>query len=1359
MNRLTKFLFLASAAVVVMVVAMVSRQTLRTPKEILDEVRLELQTEGFDRTRLLRQLEAAIRRAEQQDLSAPGVVDLCTELRTVRGQLLVDLGAYSEAQRDLEIILDRYRPGDSEVRRLLIQIQSKEGDLDGALANLERLIEDHPDHGPAWVDLALTHQQLAEETLELAREKLRYVLVPEDYEVAARKVLSLAARAPEDPLRISDILTLRELVPRSDEETLAQVLELADTAAAELQLARSSFLTGFQFGLYPKAVKGYLELLVAANRSTEAIHLGSLLLARGELEGDHEIAQLLIQTLADVGDWRHASELSSQWLRKSNSLPSEFLLLACRANFMANHWGSLFNAGSRLRAIGTVTEVQISSFYRGFALAKINKPNFAQSKLLLAGYARTRSAEPFPGARYRAWVQLAELERAEANSLGEREALQAALEETTEPEGALWLRLSELQIEARHSGYQLPLESLTRAMALMPRRTDELMPTFEELGTKALEAQDRDVGLILDDLNQRGQTVPRRDFGPYVLLELARRQGAAGNDTAQLALAKRLLSDFPGFLPAHDQLIEAAEASGNHRRYVELIVERADLVGLDERTLELLAGISEAELRAGQLVRLMQADTEGTGRLVVAKWLYEHGDFGEALRTLEAGGNAARSEQELLLGARIELEAGEFLRALQWLSALPEDGARGRERRRLTLLCALQLGDTELLEDVTRELLQTDALRLQDSLEIADTMLRFGEEAGALAILDPLEARLGNDLGPVLLRRALTLLAAGDLKNGRTAAERAEPFLTELQGSVQSLLFQARRGDWLACEAIAQRLLELAPPEEPELAALLFLLVGREDEALELSEFALEIAPEVPAWALIHACASARIGREFELPPEYGERGTSETLAFLLGTEQAPHDPREVVPLLLASELPAFRAYAQGVLRTMDRDVSGTLWPTLLEAGLLEAMGHTAEGVPLLEALAASYPDCLPVWERIERLVARLLGSPDHPRVRELREARLEVIAQLSPDGPEAKLLEATQRWRAGELGAALRNALAISAVRPDWDDVNLLLARVYTDRGEWDEAQAAWRALLEPQEFGRRVLPDYLDMLARANADPSGWLSTEDLQAELKALSIEFPSDPRVPLALARLDMTLDPRNPAIGVARALTRLDHFRAKHPGVSLEELQRDSTAAWASLYVEIAPSAAEEFLSAELELEPGDTELWRLLGRVQRELGDLEGSVRWLILANRISPSADIEIEFARTLIASGADTRAVNGALRTLRKEPAPAAKLESALLLAEAQLNQTPEIAWEKAVELLAPYWEGRAIFQGKQERARLAELYARGLLLRGKQGDAERAEGVLREGLEFAARPYQSESMEALASTARALAGGPSS
>ena len=177
--------------------------------------------------------------------------------------------------------------------------------------------------------------------------------------------------------------------------------------------------------------------------------------------------------------------------------------------------------------------------------------------------------------------------------------------------------LSELQIEARHSGYQLPLESLTRAMALMPRRTDELMPTFEELGTKALEAQDRDVGLILDDLNQRGQTVPRRDFGPYVLLELARRQGAAGNDTAQLALAKRLLSDFPGFLPAHDQLIEAAEASGNHRRYVELIVERADLVGLDERTLELLAGISEAELRAGQLVRLMQADTEGTGRLVV----------------------------------------------------------------------------------------------------------------------------------------------------------------------------------------------------------------------------------------------------------------------------------------------------------------------------------------------------------------------------------------------------------------------------------------------------------------------------------------------------------------------------------------------------------------------------------------------------------------------------------------------------------------------------------------------------------------------------------------------------------------------
>ncbi len=1354
MNRLTKFLFLAAAAVVVLVATMVSRQKLRTPREILDEVRLELQTEGFDRSRLLRQLEAAIRRAEQQDLSQPGVVDLCTDLRTVRGQLLVDLGAYSEAQRDLEVVLERYRPGDSEVRRLVIEIQGKEGDLQGALENLERLIQNNPDYGPAWVDQAQLHQRLAEQDLDLAREKLRYVLVVEDYEVAAKRVLSLAARAPEDPLRISDILTLRELVPSSDQETLAQVLELADSAAAELQLARSSYLTGFQHGLYPESVHGYLELLVAAERTTEAIHLGSLVLARGELSNDQQIAELLIHTLTDVGDWRHASELATKWLRKSPTLPTEFLKLACLANFQAQHWGSLFTAATRLRSIGSVTEVAQSSFYRGFAFAKANKPNLAQAREILKAYTRGRSPEPFPGARREAWTLLAELEREAGNTIGEREAIQGALEEGAEQSGPMWLRLSELQSTTRHSGYQLPLESLTRAMALMPKRTEELLPLFEDLGQKALEAQDRDVGLILDDLNRRGQTVPRREYGPYVLLELARLQGQAGKAIAQLALAKRLLSDFPGFLPAHDQLIAATIATGNRRYYIELVVQRADLAGLDAVTLGLLGGISESELRSGQLVRLMQADTEGTGRLVVAKWLYQHGEFGEALKTLEAPAQAARSEQELLLGARMELEAGEYRRALNWLAALPPDASRGRERRQLTLLCALQLGDTELLGEITRELLQTDALRLDDSLRIADTMLRFGAEQGAMAILNPLQSRLGQDLGPVLLRRALTLLAAGDLAGSAAAAERAEPFLTELQGSAMSLLLASSRGDWLACQSISERLLELAPPEAPELAALLFLLVGREQEALELAEFAIELVPEAPIWTLIAAIGQLRTSAPLVLPEEYGSRAADETRAILLGSSSAPRDPRELVSLLLASELPAFRAYLQGELRSLDRGTCGELWPTLLEASLLDKMGYTAEGIPLLEGLAASYPDCLPVWDRIESLAARQLGSPDHPRVAELREARLFVVAQANPDGPEARLLEAMGRRRAGEFGTALRAALVLSTERPGWYDAEVLLARLHTDQGNWQAARKAWRGLLSDAETGHRVLPEYLEMLRSAHARAPEVIPTEVIKAELAALAAAYPGDPRVPLALARLDLEMDPRNPAIGVARALTRLEHFREKFPGVSLEELQRDSTAAWAKLYVEIAPSAAETFLSEELELQPGDTELWRLLGRVQRELGNLDASVRWLMLASRIAPSPQLELELARTLIATGADTSIVNSAIKSLRSDPTPAAKLESALLLAESQLNQTQEQAWEKAVDLLEPFWEARGHLDRSEDRARLSLLFARGLLLRGQQGDAERALSVLQEGRRFSQTTYQREAMEALSSTARALA-----
>jgi tetratricopeptide (TPR) repeat protein len=484
----------------------------------------------------------------------------------------------------------------------------------------------------------------------------------------------------------------------------------------------------------------------------------------------------------------------------------------------------------------------------------------------------------------------------------------------------------------------------------------------------------------------------------------------------------------------------------------------------------------------------------------------------------------------------------------------------------------------------------------------------------------------------------------------------------------------------------------------------------------------------------------------------------AETSALLVGSKASPRDPRELVPLLLAGELPAFRSFLQGELRTLDRESCGTLWPTLLEAILLDQQGYTAEGIPLLEGLAARYPDCLPIWDRIERLAARQLGSPDHPRVLELHEARLEVVSHAYPDGPEAQLLEAMRARRAGQVGAALRLALALNSELPDWYDSQVLLARLHTDRKDWEAAQASWRALLFETERAHRVLPEYLAMLRAAHAADPTQFTREVLQEELEALGESYPRDPRIPLAEARLDLTMDPNNPAIGVARALTRLDHFRSQHPRVSLEELQRDSTAEWAELYVEIAPSAAVNFLSAELELQPGDRELWRLLGRVHRDLGEIETSIYWLVLANRISPDPEIELEFARTLIASGADTRAVNSALRTVRKDTSLSSKIESALLLAEAQLNQTPEIAWAKAVDLLEPVWDARSELEEASGRSRLALLFARGLLLRDTQGDAQRAESVLEESLRFAQTPYEREMMAALTAIARALAKDPS-
>ena len=124
MNWPTKIFFALVIALVVSLVAMVSRERLRTPGEVLQEVQAELAREGHDSRALLRRLTSALDRAESSDQSSPALRELCADLRIARGRILLGLGATGEARSDFEKVLSDYRSGDVDVRRLLVDTES-----------------------------------------------------------------------------------------------------------------------------------------------------------------------------------------------------------------------------------------------------------------------------------------------------------------------------------------------------------------------------------------------------------------------------------------------------------------------------------------------------------------------------------------------------------------------------------------------------------------------------------------------------------------------------------------------------------------------------------------------------------------------------------------------------------------------------------------------------------------------------------------------------------------------------------------------------------------------------------------------------------------------------------------------------------------------------------------------------------------------------------------------------------------------------------------------------------------------------------------------------------------------------------
>ena len=94
-----------------------------------------------------------------------------------------------------------------------------------------------------------------------------------------------------------------------------------------------------------------------------------------------------------------------------------------------------------------------------------------------------------------------------------------------------------------------------------------------------------------------------------------------GRHAGVIVCCRRILSDYPGFLPALDPLIDAAFKNKDYRTAGAALLERLEYAGPTRHTLRQLDRLPEGLLTADHTLRLMELAPERTGRLLLAQGL------------------------------------------------------------------------------------------------------------------------------------------------------------------------------------------------------------------------------------------------------------------------------------------------------------------------------------------------------------------------------------------------------------------------------------------------------------------------------------------------------------------------------------------------------------------------------------------------------------------------------------------------------------------------------------------------------------------------------------------------------------------
>lgn len=1266
-------ILIAALALLAIVAAMVSRQSRVTPEEFLAAVEKRIEDGRYDREQTLQNLDQVLARAREA-----GDADLETRVLLRRGRLLMDLGAYDRARTDLLAVAEK-RPEDREVESDLIDLDTRAGDFAAAEVRVRRGLEREPDSLMAWTRLGRLHRLAAERSEATAVDLVSKLLAPDELGEARDLLARSSALDGADLERPAIAERLRRLL-RDEEESLQDILRAADRASVDSAKARQAYARALQCGIDAEPLAGLLELFGRAGRRDLAADLAMASLRFDAIRTDVVVARALLGSLEELGRFRFASELARQWSLRRVPLDAEFLHMLARIGLAAGRPDLLSEAGGQLRRVGSTDDAFAACFFEGIGLVLAGQDSYGRT--YLRQFLASTAPEPVPGARARAWRAVAKASRVLGEPEFEREAIQGAIELEPEFDGELHLRLAELLMAAPHGGFRVPDRRYAYGMSLLPQRTDELLPRWHEIGRRELASIGFDPEVVRTGLLQARVWTPASDASPYELFRLAEIHAAAGDNARAKAHLDRLLDLVPGFVPALDLALQGARRQPDRAKLLDAVTARIAAAGRSPDTVEVLREVPFDELEPADVHELMRADPEYFGRVAAARTLASSGRPRTALSLLEGMDPTTLGDEARLLAASLALDAGEAPRAWAILQPMGRAVAALKESAILGTRAACWSHAPGAARGTLAIVAQNKKLGRLTRLAAARIALRAGEHAGASTLLDAIDAIPEARGGDLCVELALAAHLTGDAAAATRSLARAEAF--ELKGALErtALVLAVHHGRVDTWKSSAERAEVKTKDAEPIFAAALLVLQGRTAEAR--TRIAKATANEKvfdARWSLLSRALDIEEGVESEFDPRLGRVAPGAIDGFLESLPRAPGATAAAGWIAMTS-CQEGQAVASADLR-VRAGLPGPLaiWPTWLLATLDQRAGDFGAARLEIENVVKLAPDFEPAWSLLERLEPEMrFGAAAYGK---FRGERLRSLGRFA--GRTITDREDRARWHQYRGDHAAAVAEAELEDEPASAELSTIAARSLLELGRPREAvERLARALQStPGPLDKAgAIGGLLEAIDRAEEDPQGRLPTDTTSATLRALALAHLDDPRLVLALARIDLELDPRNPALGVRKAMSRLEAYRGRHRNRPLDHEVLGSAAAWIDFLARLDPKKAIALAREELDLAPGSLATWTAAARAYEAGGDREEALVTLRIAARISEQGEVSREILRIRSHADMDAAEIDGIVNTItalekRATPEPALRV----LAARSFLNLGPRLS-EQALQ-----------------------------------------------------------------------------